>query len=930
MDEDESNNIPLLLLFLFIVIITIAVILYFTVFKCKSLDDKCEEDEDCCEDLKCKENICSDMDDTTISPRTTTTNTPQPTNNQVTLPESEPEQLQEIVDRLENPDVDTCGEWFNSFGEYTIAGQINKDNVCQYNSKYPLSQETIGNSIDTCCRDPTNCGDFFDLYPNSSGDIPDWVNRDIACQYNQKIPLSEDTTGNSIETCCRAPTNCGEWFDTSIDTDGTGESVCASLDTPPRKYPRSDDTAATSAEECCYDACGLWFNSFDGADGQTVCGGSGKYPNTNDTEGYSQSECCSDMLCSDWNQLSTSSCPTGKSFDVEKDGNVANSDNPSLYCCSNMKCSEWNSSGTLCTGGKVYDQNENETRTDDPGNQCCKYMECQEWNSQPDNVCPDGKIYDTQEYDTNAVEPNNDCCRYMYCRELNDINPVSCINDFQVYDIDKSNMSVENNDAGVICCSDNCQKFFNDNGDDICLNNNLISLSGDIKGSSTDECCRPPETCEELLSVDENICNFDEVYDTTKNTLPHADNDCCISKTCYDWHNPSDGEEPALCRFGRIYDSTKAGVSSGGASESGYDGRLLSPDICCKDINCQEWNSSGVSMVYGADGSAVGMGQDGRSTITSCASGTVYDPSTASTIVSGSATSSLMESPQTKCCRDNTCEDWITNNNCPSGKRPVNNLNSLSSNIADPVSVCCRDDDEYDTCLEWNNTNNCPNGKTYDTSKDSRPLDDVQIPSNICCRDVTCQEWISSNGCPANSEPNPDTSSDIGYGASCCRTTNNCGMFFDTNGDSICSDNNLISRERDTIGDSIESCCRPISTCGDYYDNGLYSCIGNYHFYEINRDNELNFGDDVGTPGGPSHQSYFNSECCGQISCQTWFDLVEAGWEEPHWDPPSVPNCRIPGMIPLDSKANRAAPAPEDRPIHEMGYVPDRCCGPPP
>ena len=88
-----------------------------------------------------------------------------------------------------------------------------------------------------------------------------------------------------------------------------------------------------------------------------------------------------------------------------------------------------------------------------------KYMECQEWNSQPDNVCPDGKIYDTQEYDTNAVEPNNDCCRYMYCRELNDINPVSCINDFQVYDIDKSNMSVENNDAGVVCCSDNCQKF---------------------------------------------------------------------------------------------------------------------------------------------------------------------------------------------------------------------------------------------------------------------------------------------------------------------------------------------------------------------------------------------------------------------------------------------------------------------------------------
>ena len=30
------------------------------------------------------------------------------------------------------------------------------------------------------------------------------------------------------------------------------------------------------------------------------------------------------------------------------------------------------------------------------------------------------------------------------------------------------------------------------------------------------------------------------------------------------------------------------------------------------------------------------------------------------------------------------------------------------------------------------------------------------------------------------------------------------------------------------------------------------------------------------------------------------------------------------------SDLNRAAPAPEDRPIHEMGYVPDRCCGPPP
>ena len=142
MDEDESNNIPLILLFLFIVIITIAVILYFTVFKCKSLDDECEEDDDCCEDLKCKENICSDMDDTTISPRTTTTNTPQPTNNQVTLPESEPEQLQEIVDQLENPDVDTLANGLIHL-VVLITGQINKDNVCQYNSKYPSPKKQL-------------------------------------------------------------------------------------------------------------------------------------------------------------------------------------------------------------------------------------------------------------------------------------------------------------------------------------------------------------------------------------------------------------------------------------------------------------------------------------------------------------------------------------------------------------------------------------------------------------------------------------------------------------------------------------------------------------------------------------------------------------------------------------------------------------------
>jgi len=80
MDGDESDiniNPLILLLFIFTVIITIIVVLYFTVFKCKSLDDECEEDEDCCEDLKCKENICSDnVGNTPITSGTITTNTP--------------------------------------------------------------------------------------------------------------------------------------------------------------------------------------------------------------------------------------------------------------------------------------------------------------------------------------------------------------------------------------------------------------------------------------------------------------------------------------------------------------------------------------------------------------------------------------------------------------------------------------------------------------------------------------------------------------------------------------------------------------------------------------------------------------------------------------------------------------------------------------
>jgi hypothetical protein len=929
----NRNRIVTTIIVATIIVATIFTLLYVFVYRCKGSGDKCETNSDCCNYLKCIDGKCgndNDNNDNNNYEYSTTTTSPQGIVEQIPSPSGVriPSNEQNIPSSS-----GSCGTWFDSHGEYTIAGIINKDNVCQFYGKIPLSRETNGDSISNCCRDPTNCGELFDLYPSSSASIPDWVNRDIVCQYNGKYPLPDETLGNNIDTCCEIPVNCGEWFSTSIELDRDAETICASIDNPPRKYPRPDETQSVGQDACCYDACGEWFTSINGGSGDSVCNDAGKYPFPDDTEGYSLNECCRDMECQEWNNLGDSSCPTGKVYDVTKASNIAYHDNPGSYCCRDINCGEWNTS-TSCTGGEIFDS----TKSSMPGNsreECCMPMKCLEWINR--NECPTGKVYDSREDETDAIDPENQCCRYMYCREWNDINPVSCP-DNQVYDLNKSITSVEGSGPETVCCSDSCEKWFNESdGETLCLENTRIPIQNpeETPGNNIDGCCRYPETCGDRLSIDTGLCNFNEIFDENTITSPYTDFDCCKVKTCSNWFELATGEESSLCRFGRLYDTTKSSLVSGGGSDQGYGGKLLGPDECCRDVDCQEWNQTGMSMVY-EGGTAVGMGEDGQITTSSCTRGTIYDPGTASIIVSGS--SSTDSPPENKCCRDVTCGEWAASNSCPSGKKAVNNLNSISSNTADPTTVCCRNTNEYDNCLEWNNTNTCPYGKIYNTDVSGRPLEDVQIPSNICCRDVTCEEWVTSSPCPTDTEENPGVSNNIGYGSDyCCQTTINCGSFFDMTqrGDSICLDNDLIPRVRSTIGNNIGACCRDMLSCEDY--SNLYSCTGNTNLFNVNTAADtVIFGGDADTSGGPTSESYFNSQCCTteEWSCQDWFDLdIDPQTGQPPVCRQYGSSVRVPANadnFPTGSRGSWRSVRPEERMTGNMllseNHIPAICC----